>query len=708
MSAYLPKDEEKLSTVITDIVNRGRSYRNPLTVDWTINYYYLQGVRKFNILSWKTGQVQMTWESPEGQLNFRFEDILEQYNRELGQLMRLNINPKVEPRKALELDGVRKAAVGQVFLDHMVAPLSVEEIKLAFCEGLLQFGTMGLAAWVSPDVNLNMDAMIETVPPWQLLPVPARPTMGSETRGFIRHRWVPYYELLEKQGKVLKFPQKSNPSKGVDERLEIRWVHPGDRIVDNQDVGMDGQDGLSSSKDPVRDGIGSWFGGSKGGEAGQKDSMEEPFVHLIEYWCPDHRGRLQKAVTLIGRYVARNTTFEDVADRPYMPLSIAKYHHTGGFYGRSFLSPLVPLNQEAERMYTNLFKNVQERDEFPLLLIPANKGIKKQHLTSVTRPRVAFYEEDYAGTKFQVEQIEPINSNDFPGRVAKSAIELMDRLGRNSELYRGGAPGRVDSASGLGLLYETSNISRNAAIASIAEAFTGIYKCILGKGNTLLKIGDTLRLGTTDDAVAGVVVDPQSGELSLESNPIPAVDEVKISIKETEPKLLTQRKQELILMLDKQLIDRHDFLWTNYIENLGFPIEDPSEIEEHKKAMWRNIIQFGDGTRPGGLIIGAHDNHEIHLRVIKAFMSRIVYSMASEEVQSAFEERKAGHEKYLGGGFPDAIPYPENAMGAPGPTGAPPLPPGLPPQLQKEAARLASKAAMPQGGGMMPPPPGTR
>lgn len=635
------------------LVSRGRLARNPYAVEWAINYWYLQGVREFTILSWKTGRVRMTFESPDGALHLRYEDVLAQYQRMLGLLMRTDIRPRVKPRRRMSLDGMRKAAVGQIVLDEIAESTNPERTKLALLEGLLQFGTMGLAAWSDRELTMARGSLIETIPPWQLIPVPAKPTRAAEAIGIIRHRWVPYEQFRDTHPE-LRYPNKVGGE--LDPRLQPRYLPVGEKATDQDDA--DDSAGIPVT-DPFDRGLGSY-------EA-RKHPSDIPYVEVAEYWQPDRGNAVDQYVVTLGRYLSHNATFNTFSaeTKPQMPIAIARSMHSGGFYGRPWLSMLVPLNNECERMLEALFKNVQELDQYGITLIPSTWQVKRSQLEGKNRPRAVYYEPDYTAANADLKQIMPTNSRDFPGKVAQTCVQLIDRLGGGSDLFRGEAPGRTESGVALGLLYETANIPQIPTTTSIAEAYVQVYRRLLQDAKRLLGSSGSLALNSVDDAMAGVVLDPETGRMELgDQNPIPHPDEVATDIKAREPRMVEHRKQEVRELYRDQLVDPIAFYWLNYTEDLGFPVWRPDIVEQIRTCMYRNIIQWGDGETPGNLVpeVTDGDNHELQLRVLTAFMSRVEFALASVEVRTAFQTRRRFHESALGR-YPDQLPYAEEEAG---------------------------------------------
>jgi len=687
MRYKLPREPEILSRAITEMRTRSCTVVCPRKIEWKINYLYLQGLRDFHIVSYRSGRVDATWESNQGQLKFRFEDILELYNRELGQYLGMDVRPVVKPRKILDLDGHRKSAIAQVYLDHVTAPLDLETIHLHLAEGLLQFGTMGLAAFTDNDVSLEEGVYLKTIPPWQLYSVPGTVTRASDVMGIMRERWVPWAELREQKGaKRLKFPRKDGVGQ-LSDKLEPYYVPVGEKAPEtdgdpNEYTSSDIQLSLDPSVDTTR--------------GGPRD-RSQPYVRVTETWLFDHRGRVDRYIVMVGRYIAADDTFDDLSAKPCFPIGIARASHAGGFYARPWLSPLVPINHETELMYTQLFKNIQELDQFGFALYPNDIGIKQHHFQSTTRPRAIPYEQDGFGTPPVFHQFRPFNTGDFPGKVAATGLQLADRIGKNSPLLQGQSPGRQSSGVGLGVLWETMAVARKAAATSIRTAYRQVYRCLLSKGKTADL--NTLQLSTVDHAVAGVVIDQSTGRIDLSSNPMPDVDEVRLDIRQAQPRLISQLKQELVLMKDKGQIDNHGFSWKNHTEDLGFPLDDMTEVLQREMCMWRNIVQFNDGVTPvtaEHVLANKFDLHEIHIRCIQEFMSYIVYRLASPAVRQAIEDRLAVHQAALGR-FPDEMPFPEDLAAS-----MPPIAPGqMPPGVTREIERLKKRAQTSQVGDML-------
>lgn len=664
-----------LSEVVRSLVDKGVSVRNPRSVEWKINYHYLQGVRHFFIESFKTGAVQATWESHEGQLQFRFEEVLDLYQKELGVLLDLDPSPYVKPRKRLEIDGIRKAAAAQVWLDHVTGPMDLTEILKQCGESVFQFGTVGIGVFNDPRVTLEEGAYISTIPPWQLLPIPNKPTRYADVVGLIRHRWVPYYEVRESMSDM-KWPEKDNPRKELDERLDIRWVPIGDREPEHDgDPDAQGTGAIENFR-----GESSGLGADTGS---QSDS--QPYIEMIEVWLEDYTRKCDRRILQFGRWLGEDNDFsgERPENKPLAPIGIIRGMHSGGFWARPWLSDMVVFNNECERNWQNLFKNVQEFDQFGTTLYPLNQGIHQHHFESKNKPKAVGYEPDYMGGKFQIERLTPTNSGTLPMEIASAAVGMMERRASLGELMRGDVPGRLESAAALGVVHETSMISRKAFISSLNAGWSHMYRCLLQKGR--LANTKVIQLKTVDHRLAGIAV-TASGEITLDPNVLPHPDEIQVGMRSGQPRLRSQKQQEVLANFDRGLIPPHKLAWINHTQDLGLDLGMDSIVAEIERCMLHNLILFGDGKKPGTVTDPEFCNHQIWSEIILEFMSSDAYRLASDEVKGSFVARIQYHQQQVGG-YPDQMPYPEEFGG--GGSGA-----QLPPQMAKEMQGIQKKNAM--------------
>lgn len=675
--ATWPTNKKDLAETMKQVLAAGRGYRAPLMVEWYINYWYLQGVREFNILSYRTGQVTIKYTSDDGKPHLRYEDILNQMQTELGKFMRMDLRPRAT-RKRLALDAAQKASLAQVVLDELVPTYNVDRLKADLGQGLLMYGTMGVHAVTTPTVSAYEAAEIMTVSPWNLLPVPGRPARGAETVGLMHHRWVPLNHLRERR-KDFKIPADN-----YHKDLEVRFIRPGERVIEMHDA-----QGPSTGSDPAflnrqkpipHDGV--------PGDA----PTGEPWVELVEAWLHTPNNRVERYVVMLGKHIVHDARFYETQpeDLPHMPISVIRNGHTDGFWGRSYVGPLVPLNMEAEGMIASLFKNIRELDMNGILAIPTTIGVNKEDLKPTNKPKVIWFEPDLSPAKAGITQFHPSNTGDFPGKVAMMANQLLDRLGRRSPMDMGQPMGRYDSGVTLGVASEAAGVSAIPLGESVNSGLSCVYAALLKNAPNLLGGRDGLYLTSIDDTLAGIAINESTGKIEVQPDQLPDPDDVILSIAEKRPRDTEGRKKEILTLVQMQLMSPTDFWWVNYKEGLGFATgrDATKYVDAVLAAMYRNLVQWNDGTQPGGVVPSAHMDHRIELDVIEAFMQRALFSLASKEVREAFEVRKAFHEAGVGG-FPEGIPSPDQLMsaaeakaaagqqpwGAAGPNG--PLPPQM-------------------------------
>jgi len=185
-----------------------------------------------------------------------------------------------------------------------------------------------------------------------------------------------------------------------------------------------------------------------------------------------------------------------------------------------------------------------------------------------------------------------------------------------------------------------------------------------------------------DDALAGAVLDPKTGNMRLTTNVIPSPSEVEITIKDEMPRPRNQQIEELMSAFGAGILQLEDVQIEARLRDLDFPVGGKAVWNSYRKAMFHNLVLFNDGRTPGEVVgAPASDNPKVHLSVITAFMAGPEFELAEDPVREAFEERKSFYENMLGG-YPEGLPYPEDLPTGQGP--GPPMPgmmgqPGGPP-----------------------------
>ena len=669
----LPTDKKLLAEAVRRQIQAALPRLNIRCADWQVVYHYLQGVREFREINYRTGRVSVGFYDNKGHLDYKHEDILGALRTELGRLHRLDIRPTVN-RRGSGLDSLRDASVSKVALETMLPAYKMAKLKNSVLPPFIRYGMVGLYAYKRKDPERGiMVPEIEVVMPWELMPVPANISDESEMRGIMRHRWVDL-EWLYKQGEMGKAAKENK------DKLEVKRVSYGDSPQDGVERGVSGvtirMGGDSIVPNPEAEQI-----------------PEQQFVQLTEVWLYQDEYRVGRYIVYVPKVILHDKEFEG-KNSPLIPLRVAKYDDQGGFYGRGFAEPLIPLSAEVESALQNLFRNLQEIDVYGILCVPTSLGIERADFTATGHPRVLFYEQDYAMPDAKPFALEPINARDLPGVVVDLGAKLADRITKHSEMLSGDAPGRVDSAAGLGLLYEMSTIPLTGPTASLSAAFAGVYMSMLDMVRKDWKQLDVSSLTLSDPTVVGLSLDPKTGAISLKDRPIPsplAVDVTIMSQGLTSPE---QRKMELVQELKQQTISAMEYRIQARREALDLPVGNDQEWENYRRAVYNVLSIFGDGTNPGDPVLSQNDMPEVHIHVLSSFMARPEYNFADVKVRNQFENALDFYKR-LQGEYPDQLPFPEDIaemeksgdipLGAEQ-AGPPPLTGALPPGSEDGAA----------------------
>ena len=153
-------------------------------------------------------------------------------------------------------------------------------------------------------------------------------------------------------------------------------------------------------------------------------------MELVEArtFTPD--GLLQEYVICAGGKFLNREDFK--LDRVFMPLNVARHTPISGFYGRSFVDPLIPLNMEVEHMTAAMFENVQDWDLYGILVESTTSGLPTQIMRGQDGLKRARYEPDYtAPADLKPFNIPPVNSGmNTHTRAVNSTGFMRDRAAR--------------------------------------------------------------------------------------------------------------------------------------------------------------------------------------------------------------------------------------------------------------------------------------
>lgn len=682
MSGYLsfPEEPEALADAMDVALSGAMAEKNVASVGWLTAHHYLQGCRDISVQSWDRGSVLAAYENDLGELMLAMPTLNNMVRIEKGRLMRMLTGPSVV-REGFGLDSVRNAGVAQAVLSYMAArsgqwgPGTVSFLE-RIVDALVEFGCMAVHHYRCHGDDVGSRTAVEVVMPWELYSVPGKVYSREEEQGITRCRKVPLEWLLGREG--LEVP------KNLDE-LEYEEVpfgaRPSGEWFSDDFWGSSGPGGVENGGSRARErDVTDASKGHRGVSAGRDGRRQtQRWVRVMETWLYAPQGCLGRYMVKAGRAVVLDEVYYDGKKgfkRKVVP-PIYKGTYSGpGFYGRGYAQLMLGLTYELEKMLANQFQNVSDMDQYPFVAVPANSGLSEAQVKKPERRKVLFYEPDPVMGQKPIYTVEPPKSGLFPAKVLELGMSVLGRESGQGAIYSGDAPGRTEAAASLGFLYETGNVNLVGVTNAIANAMANCYASMLqaarveidqesAEGAGAGGEGGKLKLPILDDRMIGVVVDPRTGEMNLDDNPVPEPWEVKIDVEERTLRSKEQQKQEVGVMLEARIISDVDFRILNEKLGLGFPVLDRSEWESWRKAVVTKILLFRDGKTPG--TVTGHieaDNPEIMLRVIHELMASIEFAVASVEVQDAFVQLKQAYESMLPG-FPDQLPGVESpAMGA--------------------------------------------
>ena len=644
-------DNQQVEQIFQYLVSAGKAKMNPISINWWINHYYMRGIRNFSNINYGGGTLNASYLDETGVLKFRYEDIIAKYQAQLGRLLSINLAPAVS-RRGVSLDGLRKASTAQVVLDSAFSEDKVSKLALNAWPSLLHYGTIGFGLWVEGEDSIG----IEVINPWELIPIPLDVSTPADTRGLMRIRYVPTEYV---KGLSITPKKNSKVYKGMDD-LKVPF---GDLPADVSSR-FQGTASLTHSGGGffIRSGQSQVETQWKGRHT-KTDKTQVDVTLLVEVWTETTDGYLAEYLILAGSMQKLNLLYRhDHSQRKYhMPVRVARDIVVGGFYGRSFVDVLIPLNTEAEFSLSSLFQTVSDFDLYGILMWPASLGTPPDAHRGQDGIKRIVFEPDYTTPELKPFPVPPAKMTKPQIDAAMLAASLMDRLANQpTEMMKGDAPGRVDSASGLGLLYETSGIPLSPTAKNVAEALSGVYRSMLGICKDIWPAEKVVSISNLDDSLAGIVFDTETGEVNLGKNAIPSPDEVNVKVASEVPVSKEQQKLELKEALKEGILTLEEYSFQVRVKGLNSPVGNEVAYQNYRRAKLENLALFGDGEKPGKVIVSERDMHLIHKNVLDTFMAGPEFYAASQDVRDKFVEHYEEHNTGLGI-FPDEMPPMEDA-----------------------------------------------
>ena len=642
----IPRDKAQAERVIDYILSEGKVKRNPQAINWWTARWYMRGLRQFDNLNYHDGTLQVSYMNEKGVLNFKYEDIVSKYQAQMGRLMQINLSPVVT-KEGISLDGMRKASIGQVVLDSVFPKPKVDKTQAETASTLLLYGTMALIPWVIDEDSIG----IEVVPPWEIIPIPIEVDNSHKIRGLCRRKVIP----LEWAKELATTPRGDA---AVYKEMQTMEVPAGYIPQDGRDK-FTGSMMVGASDMTAATKMESLAGGTRKITGTKADKTKVKVAEAAEIWTLTEDNYWDEYILYVGGKLLYRTSY--AGEKRQFPPQVLTDVDVGSFWGRSFVDLLMPLNCEMEAALARQFQNVKDWDLFGVTYEPTTAGITTRAVRGKDGMKVIKYEPDPVSPEHKPYNLRMNSTGLLPAKIVELGMAAQKMIASQpNELMQGGAPGRVDSASGLGFLFETSNVPLTPTAKTIAQAFSSCYRVTLDITRRLWGQEKVLDITHLDDSIAGILIDPSSGQMKLTDNSIPHPDEVVVNVASAIPRSKEQRKLELKDALQTGIITPTEYRITSRKEGLGLPVGGEIEWQNYRRAVLENIVLFGDGEQPGQIIYSDNDMHPIHLMKLDEFMAKPEFFMSSEQVRAKFVEHRKEHLGGMGQ-LPDEMPYAEDA-----------------------------------------------
>jgi hypothetical protein len=642
----IPKDKDQAEKVIEYILSEGKVKRNPQAINWWTARWYMRGVRSFDNINYSDGTLQVSYMNEKGVLNFRYEDIVSKYQAQLGRLMQLNLCPVVT-KEGISLDGMRKASIGQVVLDSVFPKPKVDKIQAETSSTLLLYGTLALIPWVIDEDSIG----IEVAPPWEILPIPIEVENNQRIRGLLRRKIIPVDWAKELATTPRGDAEVYKQMKTTDVPAGFIPVESHDRFQGSVMIGVSNLTAATKME--------SLAGGSRRATSDKEDKTKVKVAEAAEIWTLTEDNYWDEYILCVGGKLLYRVSY--AGEKRQFPPQIITDIDIGNFWGRSYCDLLIPLNCEIEGALARQFQNVKDWDLFGVTYEPTTAGITTRAVRGKDGMKVIKYEPDPISPEHKPYNLRTNSTGLLPARIVELGGDIQRSIANQpNELMGGGAPGRVDSAAGLGFLFETSNVPLTPTAKAIAQAFSACYRVTLDITRRMWGQEKVLDITHLDDAVAGILIDPKSGQLKLTDNAIPHPDEVIVNVASAIPRSKEQRKLELKDSLLNGIITPTEYRIIARKEGLDLPVGGEVEWQNYRRAVLENIVLFGDGQKPGQIIYSDNDMHPIHLMKIDEFIARPEFFLASPEVRERFVAHRQEHLAGMGQ-VPEGMPYAEEA-----------------------------------------------
>ena len=630
----LPKNKRQICQVIRDHAEKEVSRLSYRRVTWLLTYYYLNGMRRFDVFDPESGNLSPHYLDEEGNLEFQSQEMLSAIDRASSRLASMDLRPKIM-RTGTSLPMIRQRATAQLLADSLVSDEQIAEVSTKFAHLFTSLGSCGIQGHIVDHETIGLTADLEVIHPKEILPFPSLGQDYTKQAGLIRQRIVPLETLTEKFGNRVKNNLKD---------CEYYEIQVGDSLEDPHDSYDPEITVNPSSNQPYT--------------SAEADPMT--VVRIRELWIDGPRGTCSRYIICSGDYLIDDQDLSTT--QTYCPIGFSRFMENGSFHGAGLFDLLFSINREMEKMLKSLFNNIRDMDRYGVVVMPQGSFNERSVLREVGNGlRMISYQPDPLNEKFSPFMISPHNAGDIPGKTAAFAKQLMQGINPIQDLIA--EKGRVDSATGLQFLDEQINRAMTNPTMGVVQAFGKMYRSMVSNASRELVLKPRpIPVQAFDLNLAGSVIDFESSQISFEQNPIPNVAHLTFAVKQINPRSEVVRKQEALQMLQSGLTDPDGFKLFALKEGLDFAMWIDEDQASYEQVVQNILTLYGNGTDAGQVIITPHTSRpELQLRVLSSFMSGPLMTKADPLVVDEFKKYRESLIQFMGSSLPAMVPNPDSA-----------------------------------------------
>jgi hypothetical protein len=634
----LPKNKQALARVIDQHAEREEARLQYRRTTWLLAWYYLNGARRFDVFDPELGTIRPHYLDEDGSMEFQSQELLSAIDKVSARLAAMDVTPLVR-REGTSLQGMRERSVAQILLDAVVNKDHVDRIATQFAHIFTSLGSCGIAGHIKDVPSVGLVSDLEVIHPREIFPFPSLGNDYTKAQGLMRQRSVPLSFLKETFGKKV--------SSNLD-KIEYWEQKIGEGLREEADVEVGGGH-VEYQDDRSIPGSGS--------ESNEPESMG--VAKIREVWILGSGELVERYIVTSGDYVLLDESYDGL--EVYCPIGFARFMENGTFHGAGLFDLLFSISREMERLLKSLFNNIRDIDRYGVLVLPQGQFNERALLRDVGKGlRVLPYDPDPVSEGFKPFSIQPFNAGDIPGKVASLAKQLMDGINPVRDLIE--EKGRIDSASGLNFLDEEINKSMSTPTRGMERAFGQCYRATLSAISRSVAFQPrTIPVTKLTLDLAGAIINSKDGTVSFQENPVPSLTNLRIGIKEVNPKSVTARKSEALELLQMGITDPDSFKLYALKEGIDFAFWMDEEEAAYQSVVRNCLILFGDGEVPGEVVLTPHTaKPEFQLRVLMSFLASPTMLLASSEVQDEFMKYRQFLFDAMGMTLPEAVPNPDD------------------------------------------------